>query len=297
MNLCDNKLIDSYFRSSSYEEMLSALFDLLEHKLELESIAIYELKDKKFKIKISRGFSSFYIKNFLRDLNDSQIDQIVNAEAVTKIKIDNDLVGKSPNGSLFFPLVAQKEILGFIYIGRNKDFSQDEINFFKNMSIITTYILKSNKLEESSGKLNILDNLTEAYNIHYFYLRLHESIEKLETLNRSFSIYYIKYRYFTKIKKIYWKEKNHKSFQKIVAKIKDIIRAIDNIFRFQEDGFVVLLESDLTKKEFEIIQNLDEDLDDILKDMGLKIDIDKALLNISEEIKIDDLINLMEEAI
>ncbi|TYB31975.1 MAG: GGDEF domain-containing protein [Candidatus Mcinerneyibacterium aminivorans] len=297
MNLCDNKLVSSYFRSSSYEEILSSLMDLIQHKLKLDSIAVYELKNNKFKVKISRGFSSFYIKNFSRGLDDSQISQIINSPLITEVKNNNELVEKSPKYSLFFPLLVKNDKMGFMYMGRNSEFNDDEKNFFQNMGIISAFVLKSELLEESTGKLNIYDNRTSAYKNNYFYLRLKEALNRLEYLEESFSIFYIKYRYFIKVKKAYGKSRINESFNQIFGAIKKNIRPIDHIFRFKEDGFVVLFENHISKNEFEIIETLETQLNSILEKINIKTDIDMALLNITSTLKIEEIINLMEEAI
>ncbi len=297
MNLCDNKLTESYFKASSYEEILSALMDLMQHRLNLSSIAIYELHKENYRVKISRGFSSFYIKNFSREKKDSTINEIVNSNSIIEIENEKEIVENNPQYSVFFPLIVKKDVMGFIYMGRNKEFEKSEKDFFKNMAIIAAYILRASKLEESSKKLNIFDEMTNAYNINYFYLRLNEALHKLEKMDKPFSLFYIKYRYFMKIKKIYGSSQINESFKKIVETVKNNIRNVDNIFRYHHDGFVVIFENHIEKDEDNIINKLEKELDFVFEKMNIKADIDKALLNIKSKFKLDELINLMEDAI
>ncbi|HMA69734.1 MAG TPA: GGDEF domain-containing protein [Candidatus Mcinerneyibacterium sp.] len=297
MKIIDNKLISNYLKSTSYEEILSGVLDSLVHNLLLNIVYIAERKQDEFKIKISRGLSSHFIKNFSIDQKNEKIKNLI--ESKNYVIFDNErvLIEKTNRYCVCFPLLIKKKIVGYIAAARNTKFEDADLNYLQNLAIISAFVLKSNKLENESRNMNIYDSLTSVYKTNYFYLRLNDYLERLKRKEIPFSILYIKYRYIMKLKKVYGLKNLNNVSQKIAEMFKRNVRSVDLIFRYKDDGFLIIFEEIDDEFLMNIINRLKEKINKIISEDSLNANMDIALVNIKNHTWLKKVVKLLEEAI
>ena len=291
-----NKLLKNLIHGTSYEEVLSGLMDFLWHNLSLKEFVIATAVNGNFSIKISRGISETFKKKFSLSINDDGFAEIFKNK--TPLYIDSNLVTEQNALKIyFFPMVLKGDVVGFSYIGRDTEFTESEMEIFEDMSVLAAFILRTMFLEDRLISTTVVDELTGAYNSHYFYVKLHEALERIDRYGEKFSVMRLRYCFFDELKKKYGLEKMEESFKEIVALLERNVRNIDTVFRFHANEFVVIFENPNDENVLDLAERIKNELVILANKLGIEADFAIALAFIKEKKDTETIINTLEDAI
>lgn len=157
------------------------------------------------------------------------------------------------------PVHLAGEVAGFIGIGNNRKdqaYSKDDIElldvFAKQVSIAVGNEILLRRIE----KLEIKDNLTGLYNRNFIMNHLREEIKRAMMFQRPCSFVLVGVDRFEELRSSLGPEKTDAVLKKIASVIRDSVREIDRVGRFEHNSFVVVL-PEKSKRE---MQKLSEEL-------------------------------------
>ena len=166
-----------------------------------------------------------------------------NSELTVLLKSDT-AVQVDSRYSLFFPIKNPERLIGILALGHKQmgnRFYPEEINMVTNVIKQASIVIENAQLYEQAKERANLDELTGLFNHRYFHQRIDEEIIRAARFGQVFSLLTIDLDFFKKYNDVYGHLYGDKILRVIANRIKDSIRAIDLVFRYGGDEFVVLL--------------------------------------------------------
>ncbi|HDS02193.1 MAG TPA: diguanylate cyclase [Firmicutes bacterium] len=284
-------------RATSHEEMLSGIMDSAVHQLGLSGCAVFLKKGDRFKVKISRGFSSRFQRHFLPSESDEHFSALLNCPRGMSFEDGGPFAEKKGNHLFLFPLQFKGLCIGFSVMARRNPFSPDELMTFENLSILAAFILHDEILEEKLRSRSIFDDETGAYNAFYFKLKMADALGYLDRYNHGFAVLGIRYRSTISLKRLYGNLRVRESLCVLTQKIRSAIRTIDTPARFEESTFYILLRTPQKEAAGPLARRIITIIEEGLQEIEMKAPMDYAILFVDKNIPYLSVIRALEEAL
>jgi len=179
--------------------------------------------------------------------------------------------------TMAIPVYLAGEIVGILGIGNRAEgfsYTQDDQTLFDVFAKQTTIALGNEKLLRRVEKLEIKDNLTGLYNQAYILNYLGEEIKRAVRFQRPCAFMLISIDRFDKLEASLGVEQTNAIIIKIAALIRDFVREVDRVARFDRNTFAVVLPEKNKREMQRMAQELKEKIE---SNFASKLDHNKLL--------------------
>jgi len=158
------------------------------------------------------------------------------------------LAGVEPIGSCesaaFLPLVRSEKVIGALLLisqDINRYQSSHGTEFLRKLSAMTAVAIENCLNQQRLKEIGYQDVLTQAYNRRYFDLRFNDEIERSMRQDENLACMFLDVDFFKKVNDTYGHHIGDLVLMRMVAIIKEEVRACDIVARYGGEEFVVAL--------------------------------------------------------
>ncbi len=291
-----NAFLKNVSHASTYEEILSNLMTALMKELHLKQCVLYVFSHDRFRVKMARGVSAAFINSNTLTLTDECIAKAFESHEGVRAGSEYPLEN-NPGSVYLFPLTVKNVTVGLSIMASEREFHDDDLTLFENISMLAAFILKTMSLDEMVHNMAVYDEETGAYSASYFYIKLQEVLERLRRHKQCFAVFYTRYHEFIELKKRYGSATMDLAVAGLAKTIKKHIRAIDTISLHGGTGLMVILENPEEVTIIDVINRIEKEMSKFLHDKEITARFDKGLVYVRKMKTIDDILELLEESI
>ena len=141
------------------------------------------------------------------------------------------------------PLILRGEAIGVLSAQANSSnaFDPNQIRLVETIAQQTSIAIDNAKLFEKTQKMAITDSLTGLYNRRHFYLILNNEIERAKRYQSPLSLIMMDIDHFKLVNDKFGHLTGDEVLQSLSETSKEILRQIDNMFRFGGEEFMIIL--------------------------------------------------------
>ena len=141
------------------------------------------------------------------------------------------------------PLILRGETIGVLSAQANSSnaFDPNQIRLVETIAQQTSIAIDNAKLFEKTQKMAITDSLTGLYNRRHFYLILNNEIERAKRYQSPLSLIMMDIDHFKLVNDKFGHLTGDEVLQSLSETSKEILRQIDNMFRFGGEEFMIIL--------------------------------------------------------
>jgi len=231
-------------------EVGAILVDTLSNITNCEACAILLIEGDKISILAERGFiSSFGSINL--STNMPAIRRIIETKKPifsNDLEMDSALASCIPTGCrakslLCVPVLINNEVKGIIYLDsfEKNAFDEEDLNFVQLLAKETAIAIERSLLYEEIKNLSIIDALTNLFNRRKMEEDLRNELERSKRYTRPLSILMIDIDHFKNYNDYHGHQKGDEVLRKIASLLTTNLRAIDRVYRYGGEEFVVML--------------------------------------------------------
>ncbi len=291
-----NAFLKNVSHATTYEEILSSLMTALMQELHLKQCLLYSYCTDTFKIKISRGTSATYINKHSLTMDEPTVKKAF--EKKDGVEAGKDFPIENHPGEVYlFPLITKGTITGLSVMARDKEFHDDDLMLFENISMLAGFIMRSMQLDEMVHSMAVYDEDTGTYSASYFYLKLQDVLERLRRHKQCFAVFYTRYHDFIELKKKYGNVAMDKAVAGLAKTIRKHIRTIDTVSLHGGTSIMVILENPEEVSIIDVINRMEKEMSKFLKENTIEARFDKGLVYVRKTKTVDDILELLEESI
>ena len=262
--------------------------DLLKEELELVGYKVWVTPAAEEGLKLTAKVPFGII---LTDLKLPDINGIELVKKLKAVRSESSIIAIVPYYSLKLAIEAMSkgDILDYV----TKPFNIEEVKLVLRRVVDRQYLLRQAGQKELYQELSILDGLTGVYNRRYLDEILRREIERAKRYNQSISLLMGDIDDFKKYNDSYGHPAGDELLKKIANFLVEAVRAVDTVFRYGGEEFVVLLPQTLKQGAVEVAKRLIN-----LARQNLPVTISLGLAAYPEDAKaMDDLLKKADAAL
>ena len=232
------------------EEVGGILVDTLSNITNCEACAILLIEGDKVSILAERGFiGSFGSINLSTDM--PAIRQIIETKKPifsNDLEKDDALAGCVPAGCrakslLCVPVLINNEVKGILHLDsfEKNAFDEEDLNFVQLLAKETAIAIERSLLYEEIKNLSVTDTLTNLFNRRKMEEDLRNELERSKRYARPLSILMIDIDHFKNFNDYHGHQKGDDVLRKLASLLKANLRAIDRVYRYGGEEFIVML--------------------------------------------------------
>ena len=232
------------------EEVGAILVDTLSNITNCEACAILLTEGDKVSILAERGFvSSFGSISLSADM--PAIKQIIETKKPifsNDLETDSALSSCVPAGCrakslICVPIIINNEVKGIIHLDsfEKNAFDEEDLNFVELLAKETAIAIERSLLYEEIKNLSVIDALTNLFNRRKMEEDLRNELERSKRYTRPLSILMVDIDYFKNYNDFHGHQKGDEVLRKIAELLRKNLRAIDKVYRYGGEEFIVLL--------------------------------------------------------
>jgi len=165
----------------------------------------------------------------------------------------------SCESAAFLPLVRSEKIIGALLLisqDINRYQSSHGTEFLRKLSAMTAVAIENCLNQQRLKEIGYQDVLTQAYNRRYFDLRFNDEIERSMRRDENLACMFLDVDFFKKVNDTYGHHIGDLVLMRMVAIIKEEVRACDIVARYGGEEFVVALPGTSVEVAQEIAERL-----------------------------------------
>lgn len=165
----------------------------------------------------------------------------------------------SCESAAFLPLIRSEKIIGTLLLVSqdiNRYQSSHGTEFLRKLSAMTAVAIENCLNQQRLKEIGYQDALTQAYNRRYFDLRFNDEIERSMRRDENLACMFLDIDFFKKVNDTYGHHIGDLVLMRMVAIIKEEVRACDIVARYGGEEFVVALPATSLEVAQEIAERL-----------------------------------------
>jgi diguanylate cyclase (GGDEF)-like protein/putative nucleotidyltransferase with HDIG domain len=179
-----------------------------------------------------------------------------------------------PRYALFFPIKSPERLIGILALGHKQAgnrFYPEEVGMISNVVNQASIVIENAQLYAQAKERANMDELTGLFNHRYFHQRIDEEIIRAARFGQVFSLLTIDLDFFKKYNDVYGHLYGDKILRVIANRIKESIRAIDLVFRYGGDEFVVMLPQASADNAVKVAERIHHSIDNEVDYKGMPV--------------------------
>jgi diguanylate cyclase (GGDEF)-like protein/putative nucleotidyltransferase with HDIG domain len=179
-----------------------------------------------------------------------------------------------PRYAIFIPIKSPERMIGILALGHKQagnSFYPEEIKMVTNVVRRASIVIENAQLYAQAKERANLDELTGLFNHRYFHQRMDEEIARASRFGQVFSLLTIDLDFFKKYNDVYGHLYGDKILRVTAERIKESIRAIDLVFRYGGDEFVVILPQASSDNALKVAERIRSSLDHEVDYKGMPV--------------------------
>jgi diguanylate cyclase (GGDEF)-like protein len=164
-----------------------------------------------------------------------------------------------PESAMVIPIRARERIVGVLNVGKlpgSTEFTDEDVQVLTVVATQLAWVLSNFELMSKMWTLAITDELTGLFNRRYFYLRIHEEIQRSERYDEGFCLGLIDLDGFKELNRLHGHLVGDEVLNQVCGVLRKNLRAVDIAARYGGDEIVLLFPETEPEEALHILTRL-----------------------------------------